>query len=110
MLAVVPWWQDLQKLFGNICNLLQVDLQAEEWQSLNDQLTPALERLTEQLGELREAADIGDFVLLADLMEYELAPLAEEWQDLCEQFLGQLRERYSAEGRWSAMTLGQLHS
>ena len=96
MLAVVPWWQDLQRLFANICSLLQIDLQTPEWQSLNEQLASALERLSEQLGELREAADIGDFVLLADLMEYELAPLAEEWQDLCEHFLDRLRQRYSA--------------
>jgi hypothetical protein len=50
------------------------------------------------LDELREAADAKDFVLVADLMDYELAPLAEDWRDVCRRMKELLSHRTSKEG------------
>lgn len=83
ILEVMPWWQHLQTGLINVCKLHGIDYEHPDYKELGDQVTPAIEQLTEQLAEFRDAADRQDFGLLADLLEFEFAPMTQSWQTLC---------------------------
>ena len=97
-LEATPWWEEITAVCDNAGLLHGIDFASDEWKPTGDTIASAVERLREQLGEFREAAEAQDYVLLADLLEYELAPMADEWQTICARFLQLLQERFSMEG------------
>ncbi len=66
------------------CRVLRVDL---ETMSLGETVPASryLKDLQDLLGEMLEVAENEDYVMLADLMEYELLPMVQEWQRLLQE-------------------------
>ncbi|HMQ16248.1 MAG TPA: hypothetical protein PKC49_09765 [Phycisphaerae bacterium] len=73
-------WQAAQETIQQCCEVLRSDLtqRSIEGRSLREHLSD----LAGKLRELRQALTAGDMVLLADLLEYELAPLCQRWRGL----------------------------
>lgn len=86
LLDVLPYWQEFPQAIVDLMTLLRVDENDPKHQPFCAKLLPLLDLLTARLGELQEACLSEDFVLVADLMEYELAPMAREWHELVSQF------------------------
>jgi hypothetical protein len=63
----------------SVANLLQVD--STEVKAGSSKMSDATEQLTRVLNELIEAQKNNDTILTADLIEYELSPLLEDWGD-----------------------------
>jgi len=72
----------------NACRVLQADLE-QVLLSPTGQIVHYFKGLQGLLEEMLEISQEEDYVLLADLMEYELLPLVREWQSL----LADLAER-----------------
>lgn len=97
-LEVMPWWEELPMAITQICSLHGIEPGAPQWQDVWGQLGPGIHQITVHLREFREAADLQDFVLVADLLEYELAPLAEQWLEICRSFAASLKDRFPTQG------------
>jgi hypothetical protein len=66
------------------CQVLQLDLeQASSSQSLP--VSRYLSDLQDLLEEMQEISEEEDYVMLADLMEYELLPMVREWQRILQE-------------------------
>lgn len=65
------------------CRVLQVDLR-EVLSLRNGQGSHYLKTMQALLEEMQEIHENTDYVLLADLMEYELLPLVREWREILE--------------------------
>jgi hypothetical protein len=98
VLNVIPWWKEIRSAAVNVCGLLTIDLTSPPWIALGHDLHSAGERTDKLLDELREAVELDDFVLVADLLEYELAPLVESWQQICRDLAAGIRERFPDAG------------
>lgn len=95
---ILPTWKDIHEGVRQVCLLHGIDYSKREWADVAALLTPTFQAVLTQLHDLSESIEAQDIVLTADLLEYELAPLAEQWQELCFK-LGQiLRGRFSTEG------------
>jgi hypothetical protein len=67
--------------WDNACRVLQVD--PRQAVSFNDgQPSSFVQGLQDILGEMLDISEAEDYVLLADLMEYELLPTVQEWQQI----------------------------
>lgn len=74
----VSLWQTCNRALSQCSALLNTDLLGAEYEG-----QPARARLTELVDKLtavRNALEASDVVLLADLVRYELPPLAQTWQ------------------------------
>lgn len=89
VLEVMPWWQDLLAGVVNICKLQCIRYDEEPWRSIG--LEEIISKLQEQLNEFHEACTVQDYVLLADLLDYEFAPLADQWNSVCTAFRQELQ-------------------
>ncbi len=85
---LVGTWQTCYRGIADCGNLLNRDLGAFEHDGQS--VEAALTDLATKLNTLREALQARDMVLIADLVRYELAPLAEQWQALCTGLARQL--------------------
>ena len=72
-------WTDLQQAVEQVCALHGIDLNSREWSSTAESFRSLLRKLNRSLKELKESLELGDMILAADMMEFELAPLAVEW-------------------------------
>ena len=63
-------WQQTQSSVAQVCTLLDVDLETLEVGG--DKFSEIITRLRDNLQEIKEALEARDFVLLADVLEYEL--------------------------------------
>lgn len=77
---IVQLWQMCHRTIGQCSGLLETDLT----QLVTDGATldSRLQTLIEKLGELREALEAQDIVLLGDIVQYELTPLCETWHQV----------------------------
>jgi hypothetical protein len=67
--------------WDNACRVLQVD--PRQAIAFNDgQASSFVQGLQDILGEMLDISEAEDYVLLADLMEYELLPTVQEWQQI----------------------------
>jgi hypothetical protein len=66
----------------NACQVLKVDPQKAHLGGASS--TPFVQGLQDLLGEMLEISEDEDYILLADLMEYELLPTVREWQHILE--------------------------
>lgn len=71
--------QILVKTTISVANLLQVD--STEVKAGNQKMEGVVNRVSEVLSELINAQMNNDSILIADLIEYELSPLLEDWSD-----------------------------
>ena len=68
------------------CQILKLEL--EQGQSPQTVMVPAfLAKLQELLQEMMQVSEDEDYILLADLMEYELLPMVQTWQKLLSQLI-----------------------
>ena len=65
----------------NACQVLQVDPH-QALSSVDGHPVPFLQGLQELVGEMLTISEDEDYILLADLMEYELLPTVREWQNI----------------------------
>jgi len=65
----------------NACQVLQVDPN-QALASVDGHPVPFLQGLQDLVGEMLTISEDEDYILLADLMEYELLPTVREWQDI----------------------------
>lgn len=91
-------WPDISEGLNGICQLTGIDFADPTLQPAGGEVLAALEQLQRRLNDFREAADLADDVLLADLLEYELAPLAEKLRPLCERLAAQFSQRLATQG------------
>lgn len=94
-LALLERWKDLEEVMVNVSALHKLDFAAPPWADFGHEMGAALRNITERITELREAFELGDFVLVGDLLEFELIPLSETWSKLCARFRDELREKCS---------------
>jgi hypothetical protein len=67
--------------WDNACRVLKVD--PRQAVAFHDgQPTSFVEGLENILGEMLDISEVEDYILLADLMEYELLPTVREWQQI----------------------------
>ena len=63
------------------CQVLEVDLGKAVSRQVG-QPSPFFQNLQDLLGEMVEISENEDYILLADLMDYELLPTVREWQQI----------------------------
>lgn len=85
----LPLWGVVQEALCKVAALLGWDIAStqvgsETVQVVIDALPPVLE-------QIRDSLQRQDFVSVADLLEYELAPLAGRWEGVCTQLAGRLQ-------------------
>lgn len=68
--------------------VLQVDL-GQSWSLPGGQTSKYLRNLQGLLGEMLEISEDEDYILLADLMEYELLPMVRKWQEILRNLASQ---------------------
>lgn len=90
-------WPEIQQVFEQVCVLHEIDPESSEWRGAAEQFRDLGRKLNESLAELREALDLGDAVLAADILDFELAPLAQEWTAPFESFRSSLEQRFGVE-------------
>lgn len=73
----VEVWQIVRDTLLQSCDVLGRDLTLHEHEGMS--LLLHLGQVSETLRELRNALDNRDFVLLADLIHYEVPPMCEKW-------------------------------
>lgn len=88
-------WKELEHAIDQICLLHNIDLSASPWSELAGQFRSRFQKLEGSMRELRESLSLRDMVLVADLLEFELAPLAEEFVAPCQEFANRLRTHFA---------------
>ncbi len=73
----VEVWQVVRDTLLQSCEVLGRDLTLHEHEGMS--LLLHLGQVSETLRELRNTLDNRDFVLLADLIHYEVPPMCEKW-------------------------------
>jgi len=63
------------------CQVLDVDMAKESSPQIGD-VSDFLRRFQDLLDEMLQVYEEEDYILLADLMEYELLPMVQEWQKI----------------------------
>jgi hypothetical protein len=66
------------------CKVLEVDLQMVTSPQVGD-VSDFLKRFQDLLEEMLQVYEEEDYILLADLMEYELQPMVKQWQKILSQ-------------------------
>lgn len=82
----VELWQNCYRALTECSALLGRDLTAHEHGGRT--VKTALDELVEKLKLVREALEAHDMVLLADLLRYELPPVAQQWTRLLDALAG----------------------
>lgn len=73
-------WNQVQQAVAKSSQLLNWSL---DDMTLGDEpISATFQKLADVLGEVRQALENQDYVLLADLLQYEFGPLAARWQQL----------------------------
>lgn len=91
-------WQELQHVLDQVCILHGIDLDSTAWKPIADALRERFGKLETLLREMKDSLEHGDMVLTADLLEFELAPLAEEFVAPCKQFHAELEKQFKVPG------------
>jgi len=89
-------WNAVQQNLGSAVRLM--DLEIESLEVFDQQesgiakpwpVSEAIDKLSEQLGQVKCALEAGDLVLLGDILDYEFSDLTEGWQDMLRQLADQ---------------------
>jgi hypothetical protein len=90
-------WLGVQQSLTGAARLLEIDLDAVELYNVggDNAARPVLDyinRLTEQLTEVKTALQAGDYILVGDILDYEFGAITIDWQNL----LRQLADRFDS--------------
>lgn len=88
-------WKELQEAIVGVRALHQIDFDQPPWEEFGEDLGTAFRHVSERISEMREAFELRDFILVADLLEFELTPLIDTWMDVCTRFAALLRQEFS---------------
>ena len=88
-------WQELQHVLDQVCILHSIDLDSPSWKPIADALRERFMKLETLLKELKDSLEHGDMVLTADLLEFELAPMAEDFEEPSRQFHAELERQFA---------------
>lgn len=97
-LEAMGFWRELVEGLGQLTKLVAHDAGANEFTAAVASLQPLQLRVAEQLDEVRRAGEVSDLVLLADLIDYELAPFTEEWSRALADLRRRMTEIFAKEG------------
>lgn len=86
-------WNAAQQTMGSVCRLLNIEPESLEIygpQNSEDPghiqcVTERISQLSEQLQQLKSALEVGDMVMLGDILDYEFGPVTADWQNMLEQ-------------------------
>ncbi|MBM4286481.1 MAG: hypothetical protein FJ128_14735 [Deltaproteobacteria bacterium] len=78
VLEALRW---LLQVGGDACRVLKISLEEAESRDAGS-VSRYLAGLEKLLAEMLEIAEEEDYIMLADLMEYELLPMVQEWQQI----------------------------
>lgn len=84
--GVLSAWQQIQAAFGNLAKMLDLSMKDLQVRELNGEA--ALNEFCRQLEEIQAALRNEDFVLLADILQYEMEGAVANWMALLEATLG----------------------
>lgn len=83
-------WQTAQQAIEKVAILLRVDLEKIQVEGIS--LTQILLEFAEQLRSIRSALESRDYVLLADILRYEIDQTTQRWFQAIRQLLGMVRD------------------
>ncbi|MBY0587792.1 hypothetical protein K2X85_11490 [bacterium] len=89
-------WQEVQQALDQVCQLHGLTIDQAPWNEVVASFRTLFERLTQMFRELKESLELGDMVLSADLLDFELAPLAEDFVEPCLRFRDELEKHHPA--------------
>jgi hypothetical protein len=84
--GIVSAWEQIQAAYGNLAKMLNLSLHDLPVREMNGEAV--LEEFCRQLGEMQMALKNQDFVLLADILQYEMDGAIANWMALLEATLG----------------------
>jgi hypothetical protein len=84
--GILSAWQEIQAAYGNLAKMLELSLKELPVRELNGEAV--LEEFCRQLAEIQTALHNRDFVLLADILQYEMEGAIANWMALLEATLG----------------------
>jgi hypothetical protein len=84
--GILSAWQQIQAAYGNLAKMLDLSLNELPVHELNGEAV--LHEFCRQLGEIQTALTNQDFVLLADILQYEMDGAIANWMALLEATLG----------------------
>jgi hypothetical protein len=84
--SVLAAWQQIQAAYGNLAKMLELSVKKLRVNELNGEA--ALDEFCRQLEEIQGALTNQDFVLLADILQYEMDGAVANWMALLEATLG----------------------
>jgi hypothetical protein len=99
MAELLGVWQDLQQALDQVCQLHGLELEVAPWSEVAGVFRGRFDRLSQMLRELKESLELRDMVLSADLLDFEFAPLAEDFIEPCDQFRVTLETHQPARSR-----------
>jgi hypothetical protein len=83
--GIISAWQQIQAAYGNLAKMLNLSLKDLAVREVNGEAV--LEEFCRQLGEMQTALKNKDFVLLADILQYEMDGAEANWMGLLEATL-----------------------
>ena len=84
--GIVSAWQQIQAAYGNLAKMLNLSLENLPVREMTGEAV--LEEFCRQLSEMQTALQNKDFVLLADILQYEMDGAETNWMGLLEATLG----------------------
>jgi hypothetical protein len=84
--GIISAWQQIQAAYGNLAKMLHLSLQDLPVRDMTGEAV--LEEFCRQLAEMQTALQHKDFVLLADILQYEMDGAEANWMGLLEATLG----------------------
>jgi hypothetical protein len=84
--GILSAWQQIQAAYGNLAKMLGLSLKELPVHDLSGEAV--IEEFCKQLGEIQNALASQDFVLLADILQYEMDGAIANWMSLLEATLG----------------------
>jgi hypothetical protein len=83
---ILSAWSQIQEAYGKLAKMLDLSLKDLTVREMNGETV--LDEFCRQLGEIRTALEGKDFVLLADILQYEMEGAIANWMALLEATLG----------------------
>jgi hypothetical protein len=83
---IVSAWQQIQVAYGNLARMLEISLAELPVREMTGE--SVLNEFCRQLGEMQTALAQKDFVLLSDILQYEMDGAVANWMALLEATLG----------------------
>jgi hypothetical protein len=84
--GILSAWQQIQSAYSNLAKMLGITLKDLPVHELNGEAV--LNEFCRQLAEIQTALQNSDFVLLADILQYEMDGAIANWMSLLEATLG----------------------